>query len=60
MDFTFLTTASYCFVYLLRFVHQQAEHPEEKPAEAEKISLIAQLPPIEKMDATLNTFAACT
>ncbi|XP_065184496.1 dynein axonemal light chain 1-like [Sycon ciliatum] len=37
----------------------QEKNPEEKADSAKKVSLIGQLPPIEKMDATLNTLVAC-
>uniref|UniRef100_A0A8C0S214 Dynein axonemal light chain 1 n=1 Tax=Canis lupus familiaris TaxID=9615 RepID=A0A8C0S214_CANLF len=43
---------------------QQLSHPGEektsqKPSEAKEIKLYAQIPPIEKMDASLSTLANC-
>jgi len=35
------------------------EKHQQKPAEATEIKLYAQLPPIEKMDASLSTLASC-
>jgi len=37
----------------------QAEKTGEDPKEAKTIKMFMQLPPIEKMDATLSTLANC-
>lgn len=37
----------------------QQEKTKEDPKEATKIQLYMQLPPIEKMDATLSTLVNC-
>lgn len=37
----------------------QAERTSQDPKEAAEVQLYMQLPPIEKMDASLSTLAAC-
>lgn len=37
----------------------QAEKTSQDPKESTEVQLYMQLPPIEKMDASLSTLAAC-
>lgn len=37
----------------------QSEKTKEDPKEAKVVKLFMQIPPIEKMDATLSTLANC-
>ncbi len=43
--------------YLFDF--SQEEKSQQKPSEAKEVLLYGQFPPIDKMDASISTLAAC-